>query len=88
MKNGTLPRLDEDEETRQRLLPYCRLKSGEIWIDPLSGHKIGCLDAANPRHIKDLMGSEKASLAIHDPPYTLVAIETRSINEFISWCKK
>jgi len=87
MKNYTLPRLDEDIETRQKLLPLCRLKPGEIWIDPVRGHKVGCVDAADPTHIQDLMGAEKARLAIHDPPYNLVAFETRSIEEFISWCK-
>ncbi len=33
------------------------------------------------------MNGHKASLAIHDPPYNLVAFETRSVAEFISWCK-
>ena len=30
MKNYPLPRLDLDEELRERLLPYCRLRGGEI----------------------------------------------------------
>ncbi len=88
MKNYTLPRLDDDEEIRQKLLPFCRLAPGEIWIDSLRGHRVGCVDAANPGHIKKLMGAEKANLAIHDPPYNLVAFETRSVDEFISWCKR
>jgi len=88
MKNYTLPRLDEDEATRQIVLPFCRLKLGEIWTDPVRGHKVGCLDAADPMQIQEFMGGEKASLAIHDPPYNLVAFDTRTIEEFISWCKR
>ncbi|MGH8548609.1 MAG: DNA-methyltransferase [Methylococcales bacterium] len=29
-----------------------------------------------------------ATLAIHDPPYNLVAFETRSIDEYIEWCRR
>ena len=61
MKNYTLPRLDEGIETRQKLLPLCRLKPGEIWIDPVRRHKVGCVDAADPTHIQDLMGEESTS---------------------------
>ncbi len=88
MKNNPLPRLDTDENLRNELLSYCRLKPGEIWEDPVSGHKVGCLDAANNLDIKRLMEDEYAQLAIHDPPYNLVAFQERSIIEFIAWCKQ
>jgi site-specific DNA-methyltransferase (adenine-specific) len=88
MKNYTLPRLDEDEQTRQRILPYCRLSPGEIWTDPLRGHRVGCVDATDARQINLLMQDQQASLAIHDPPYNLVAFEKRSIDDFINWCAK
>ncbi len=88
MKNNPLPRLDTDENLRNELLPHCRLKPGEIWEDPINGHKVGCLDATNSLDIKRLMGGEYAKLAIHDPPYNLVAFQERSIAEFINWCKK
>jgi len=88
MKNYTLPRLDEDEQTRQRILPYCRLSPGEIWTDPLRGHRVGCVDATDTRQINLLMQDQQASLAIHDPPYNLVAFEKRSIDDFINWCAK
>lgn len=32
------------------------------------------------------MDGRKASLAIQDPPYNLVAFETRSVEAFIDWC--
>jgi len=88
MKNCTLPRLDDDAAVRQNLLQFCRLKPGDVWIDPVNGHKVGCIDAAAPKDIQGLMGKERAVLAIQDPPYNLVAFEKRTIAEYILWCKK
>ena len=88
MKNNPLPRLDTNTELRQKILPFCRLKQGEIWVDPVSGHKVGCLDATNSTDIDSLMEGSLAQLAIHDPPYNLVAFEERGLSEFITWCKK
>lgn len=42
MKNNPLPRLDDNAELRERLLPFCRLQPGEIWDDPDGRHRIGC----------------------------------------------
>ena len=86
MKNNPLPRLDTDEEARNKLLPFCRLRHGEVWVDEKSGHRVGCLDASSPNDIQKLVGDSRASLAIHDPPYNLVAFETKSVAEFIEWC--
>lgn len=88
MKHNPLPRLDNDEALRQQLLPYCRLRPGEIWLDPVCGHKVGCLDATDSHQMKVLMSDERAKLAIHDPPYNLVAFEVRGIADFIDWCRK
>lgn len=88
MKNNPLPRLDLDVELREKLLPHCRLKYGEIWQDSKSGHRVGCLDASNTTEIQNLVGNQKASLAVHDPPYNLVAFEERDMREFIVWCEK
>jgi site-specific DNA-methyltransferase (adenine-specific) len=87
MKNNPLPRLDEAIGLRAQLQSHCRLVPGEIWEDPQGYHRVGCLDAADPVHIKQLMGTHRASLAIHDPPYNLVAFPRRSIDEFIAWCE-
>ena len=88
MKNNPLPRLDADENLREELLPYCRLQPGEIWTDPVNGHKVGCLDAASRMDIERLMGGERAQLAVHDPPYNLVAFQERTVAEFINWCRQ
>jgi site-specific DNA-methyltransferase (adenine-specific) len=86
MKNNPLPRLDANSDMREALLPFCRLKLGEIWEDSESGHRVGCLDAVSPEQVDYLIGDQKASLAIHDPPYNLVAFGERPLQPFINWC--
>ncbi len=88
MKNLPLPRLDRHSELREHLLPYCRLQPGEIWHDPAGKHHVGCLDAADANHISKLVAGEKATLAIHDPPYNLAAFDERELSEYIAWCKQ
>lgn len=88
MKNNPLPRLDKNPALRKKLLPLCRLKPGEIWHDPAGRHRVGCLDAANPADVFALMGDARARLAVHDPPYNLVAFEERSVAEFVAWCRR
>ena len=88
MENNPLPRLDEESPLRSSLLSHCRLKPGEIWTDPINGHKVGCLDATNRAQIQEIMGDETSKLAIHDPPYNLAAFEIRTVDSYISWCKE
>ncbi|MFW6170522.1 MAG: site-specific DNA-methyltransferase, partial [Planctomycetota bacterium] len=88
MKNNPLPRLDDNAELRERLLPFCRLQPGEIWNDPDGRHRIGCKDAADSKQIRELVADARPTLAIHDPPYNLLAFDLRSIDEFIGWCRK
>jgi len=87
MKNNPLPRLDKHPELRAELLPHCRLQPGGVWLDPVRGHRVGCLDAADPAQVQTLMDGALAQLAIHDPPYNLVAFEERSVAAFIAWCE-
>jgi site-specific DNA-methyltransferase (adenine-specific) len=86
MENDPLPRLDQSPELRETLLKECRLKPGEIWTDGI--HRVGCLDAASLTDVQKLMTGAKAALALHDPPYNLVAFETRGANEYIEWCAR
>ncbi|MGO9650367.1 DNA modification methylase [Candidatus Sulfotelmatobacter sp. SbA7] len=88
MRNNPLPRLDERPDIRELLQPYCRLRRGEVWADPVSGHRVGCLDAANDQDVAKLMDGNKAIAAIHDPPYNLVAFEEQSNDGFIQWCQQ
>ena len=88
MHNNPLPRLDETPELREHLLDHCRLRPGEIWTDPVAGHRVGCIDSADPLAVSSLMGKKLATLTIQDPPYNLVAFETLSVDEYIDWCRK
>jgi site-specific DNA-methyltransferase (adenine-specific) len=64
------------------------LALGEIWEDPIKGHRVGCLDATNPEHVAPLMGKRKAALAVQDPPYNQVAFEQMPIDEYIAWSSR
>ncbi len=88
MKNNPLPRLDQRTDVRALLLPYCRLGRGDVWTDPIFGHRVGCLDAANVDEVAKLMDGSRAALAIQDPPYNLVAFKERTIAEFTAWCNR
>ncbi len=88
MKKIPLPRLDRHPELRSHLLQYCRLQPGEIWIDPQHQHRVACLDAACHADTHRLMAGHCATLAIHDPPYNLVAFEQTDLDQFIAWCKQ
>ena len=88
MKSNPLPRIDTSEHLRNSLLPYCRLQPGEVWIDSVRGHRIGCLDAGDSSAMASFMDGAQAQLAIHDPPYNLAAFEKRSVAEYIDWCRK
>ncbi len=66
-----LPRLDKHPDLRERLLPYCRLKPGEVWEDPIRGHRVGVLDATNGEHVNRLVRDTHIALAVNDPPYNI-----------------
>jgi len=87
MHNNPLPRIDEQPEVRAKLLPLCRLKPGGMWTDSVSGHRVACIDAADASAVSSLMDRKLASLAIQDPPYNLVAFETRSVRDYIAWAR-
>lgn len=90
-----LTRLDIDEELRKTILPYCRLKKGEIWNDPKDKHKVCVLDATSFEDTKKLFGEEKAQLVINDPPYNVVVGNTNTqnlskinVDEYIDFSRK
>src|SRR5262245_9729499 len=88
MKNNPLPRLDTFPELRDRILPHCRLKAGQIWQDPDGKHQVGWLDATDAEAIERFVGGLAPTLAIQDPPYNLVAFARRSIEEYIEWSRR
>jgi len=88
MQNHPLPRLDEVPELAAVLQKHCRLQRGEVWEDPSSKHRVGCLDASRWEDVQKLVRGGAAQLALHDPPYNLVAFEKRSVGEFVDWCRR
>lgn len=88
MKNFPIPRIDKDSELHDMLLKYCRLSEGDIWIDKKNNHKVGCLDSNNLNDLKIMFGRKKSTLALHDPPYNMVAFQESDANEFVEWSKK
>ncbi len=88
MQDPTLPRLDEASEVAAALRKHCRISPGEGWADPLGKHRVGCLDAASREDAEKLVADQKPTLALHDPPYNLVAFERRSVREFVDWSKR
>jgi len=80
MSKEKIPRIDSNEKIRQMILPYCRLKYGEIWDDPIIGHRVGCLDATLEKDVQNLMSGNKASLAVNDPPYNVIVGNSNTSN--------
>ncbi len=66
-----LKRLDLNSEFRAKVLQYCRLKHGDIWEDPIRGHRVGVLDATKREEVDRIMGDERANLLVNDPPYNI-----------------
>lgn len=50
---------------------------------------VGCGDATDASLVRRLLADlPPATLAVHDPPYNLVAFETRPVNEYVAWCRE
>lgn len=88
MKNQPLPRIDENVELQQKILPFCRLRIGEIWEDKSGNFRVGCLDIATKSDVEDLMSDHKATLSIQDPPYNFIAFQETRVSDFIHWCRQ
>ena len=97
-KNNTkenLKRVDLSDELKEKILPFCRLKKGEIWEDAVNGHRIGVLDAAKAENINSLMQNKKAQLIVNDPPYNVTVGNANTtnlfkikLNEYLEFSKK
>lgn len=93
-----LPRLDSSDELKEKILPFCRLKYGEIWEDREKGHRVGVLDACIEDDVKKITGRDRIELIVNDPPYNFEVgnavsenLFRRRIEEYIdfssSWIK-
>jgi site-specific DNA-methyltransferase (adenine-specific) len=54
MAKENLQRIDSRHEIISAILPYCRLKYGDVWTDPVKGHKVGCFDASSEKDIQKM----------------------------------
>ncbi len=77
-----LQRLDLHSELREKILPFCRLQYGEVWEDPVRGHRVGVLDATKFEDVKQIMEDKKATLVINDPPYNVAVGNANTSNLF------
>ena len=77
-----LKRLDLNSALREQILPLCRLQYGEVWEDPICGHKVGVLDATKSEDVERIVGSVRARLIINDPPYNVVVGNGNTKNLF------
>lgn len=88
MDKHPLPRLDRAVALRRQLAPWCRIGPGEIWEDPSSGHRVGCLHADSAAEVQALCRSAGlATLAIHDPPYNFIAFQRRGATAYADWLR-
>jgi site-specific DNA-methyltransferase (adenine-specific) len=76
-----------DAKRRSSLLAHCRLKAGQIWRDPVRGHRVGCLDATDGSQVRRLCGKASAALAVQDPPYNVAALQIRTLDEYIGFSR-
>jgi len=76
-----------DAGVRAGLETHCRLRQGMIWRDDINGHVVACGDATDKRLVRSLLSeTARPTLAVHDPPYNMVAFERRPVGAYISWC--
>src|SRR5512140_18299 len=71
------------------LTPFCRLRPGETWHDPLGRHSIGCGDCTDSEFMARLSyGLPRATIAVQDPPYNFVVFDSRTVDEYILWSER
>ncbi|MEQ9190536.1 MAG: site-specific DNA-methyltransferase [Alphaproteobacteria bacterium] len=76
-------RIDSDELLREKLLPHCRLKSGEKWVDPVSGHIVGVADVVDKNQVGKIIDNFRPTLCVADPPYNVIvgARNTKALSQ-------
>lgn len=77
-----LQRLDINSEIREKIVPFCRLKYGDIWEDKVCGHRVGVLDATRFEDVNKIVVDDNTKLLINDPPYNIVVGNANTNNLF------
>lgn len=65
-------RIDSDPQLHKQLLPYCRLKRGEVWTDPVHGHQVAVIDSTDQQTVRSIIGCRRIGLCLADPPYNVI----------------
>ena len=80
---------DTDQFEVSQILSQCRLREGRVWKDELTGHVVACGDTIDDEFIRALLAdTARPTLAVHDPPYNMIAFERRPVDEYIAWCRR
>jgi site-specific DNA-methyltransferase (adenine-specific) len=58
------------------------LKHGEVWQDPIRGHRVGVADSMSAEDVRRIIEGEKAKLVINDPPYNVKVGNANTANLF------
>jgi len=64
---------------------------GMIWEDPVSGHRVGCLNVSKKEDVEKLMQDEKALLAVQDPPYNVDINDefgNLPLDQYMNWSER
>lgn len=83
-----MPVINDKKVNRTNVETLPKFEYGVIWHDPISGHRVGCLDASKKEDVKKLMQGEKAILAIQDPPYNVDINDefgNLPLDQYIKW---
>jgi len=75
-----LKRIDTYHNLREQILPFCRLRYGDVWEDCVSGHRVGVLDATKLDDVNKIVNKEKTNLIINDPPYNVIVGNANTVN--------
>ncbi len=88
-------RIDADPALHKKLLGYCRLKAGQVWRDPLRGHRVGVLDATNRDHLAEIVEGDRPSLLVNDPPYNVAVgnsnterLSKLKLSAYMDFCRR
>lgn len=58
----TMPVIKDKKVNRTNVETLPKFEYGVIWQDPISGHRVGCLDASKKEDVKKLMQEKKQFL--------------------------
>ena len=78
-------------KTKVSIRSIPNFRYGQIWEDPINGHRVGCLDITKKDDVLKIMGGDKAQLAIQDPPYNVDINDefgNLPLDQYISWSEK